>query len=137
MGSVHKSDHEDQRSEGARSFEDLWIWQTARELVRLIYQDFREGTPGAQDFGFRTHIQKTGVSAMNNIAEGFERRTESDFARFLDISKGSCGEVRSMYYVAEDLGYVATSIAEARRQRARQLASGIASLADRLRRCDS
>ena len=137
MGSDRKSEHSDQRSEGARSFEDLWIWQTARELVGLIYQDFREGTPGAHDFGFRTHIQKTGISAMNNIAEGFERRTESEFARFLDISKGSCGEVRSMYYVAEDLSYVTPSIAESRRQRVRQLASGIASLADRLRRHDS
>ena len=137
MGSKRKPENADQRSEGVRSFEDLWIWQTARELVRLIYQDFREGTPGAHDFGFRTHIQKTGLSAMNNIAEGFERRTESDFARFLDISKGSCGEVRSMYYVAEDLGYVTLSIAESRRERLRQLPIGVASLADRLRRCDS
>jgi four helix bundle protein len=134
---VQKSEHEDQRSEGARSFQELWIWQTARELVRLIYQDLREGTPGAPDFGFRTHFQRTGVSALNIIAEGFERRMGSDFARFLDISKGSCGEVRRMYYVAENLGYATPPIAEARRQRARQFASGIASLADPLRPCDS
>jgi four helix bundle protein len=123
----------DRKPEGARSFEDLWIWQTAREMVKLIYQDFEEGTPGARDYGFSDHIQKTGISTMNNIAEGFERHTEADFARFLDIAKGSCGEVRSMYYVAEDLGYVTALIAESRRQRARQLASGIASLARRLR----
>jgi four helix bundle protein len=43
---------------------------------------------------------------MNNIAEGFERMTDADFAHFLDIAKGSTGEIRSMYYAAEDLKYV-------------------------------
>lgn len=47
--------------EKAKKFEDLWIWQQARELVREIYQDFREG-PGAKDFGFRDQIQEAGIS---------------------------------------------------------------------------
>ncbi len=47
---------------------------------------------------------------MNNIAEGFERKTPKDFAHFLDLAKGSCGEVRSMLYVAEDLLYLTRSI---------------------------
>ena len=46
---------------------------------------------------------------MNNIAEGFERKTFRDFARFLDLAKGSCGEVRSMLYVAQDLGYISVN----------------------------
>jgi len=40
---------------------------------------------------------------MNNISEGFERRTKKDFAHFLDLSKASAGEVRSMSYAAEDV----------------------------------
>ncbi len=69
---------------------------------------------------------------MNNIAEGFERESDVDFARFLSIAKAWCGEVRSMYYVAEDLEYVANEIAEARRSKSRQISSGIASFRKRL-----
>jgi len=116
----------------AKRFEDLWIWQQARELVKEIYQDFRSG-PGSKDFGFRNQIQEAGISIINNIAEGFERRTDPEFARFLDIAKGSCGEVRSMYYSAEDLGYVDSATANKRRSKAKKISAGISSLTAYLR----
>ncbi|MCC7418833.1 MAG: four helix bundle protein [Planctomycetaceae bacterium] len=116
----------------ARSFEDLWIWQRARELVCEVYQDFTEGTPGCRDFGFRNRMQSAAVSIMNNIAEGFERESDADFARFLTIAKASCGEVRSMYYLAEDLGYVSHETADSRRGKARGISSGIAAFRNRL-----
>ena len=112
----------------ARSFEDLWIWQQARSLVKEAYSDFGPRTMASRDFGFRDQLQRAAVSIMNNIAEGFERAGNVEFARFLDIAKGSCGEVRSMYYAAEDLSYVATNVATQRRDKVRQLAAGIASL---------
>ena len=119
--------------ETAKRFEDLWICQQGRELVKEIYEDLRS-RPGSQDFGFRDQIQRAGVSIMNNLAEGFERSTDTDFARFLDVAKGSCGEVRSMYYTAEDLGYIDSVTAETRRSKARQISAGIASLTSHLRR---
>jgi four helix bundle protein len=118
--------------EKAKRFEELWIWQQARELVKDIYTDFSNG-PGSKDYGFKSQIQDSGVSIMNNIAEGFERRTNPEFSRFLDIAKGSCGEVRSMYYSAEDLKYVKTDVAENRRNRAQQISAGIVNLANYLR----
>jgi four helix bundle protein len=119
--------------ETAKRFEGLWIWQQARELVKEIYGDYRSGG-ASKDLGFRDQIQRAGVSIMNNIAEGFERSTDADFARLLDVAKGSCGEVRSMYYAAEDLGYIDHAMAETRRSKARQISAGIASMTSHLRR---
>jgi four helix bundle protein len=119
--------------ETAKRFEDLWIWQEARKLVKEIYSDFGPASNGFKDFGFKDQIQRAGISIMNNISEGFERNSNAEFARYLDISKGSCGEVRSMYYAGEDLEYVTPETAENRRGRARQLAAGIVSLTSHLR----
>lgn len=68
----------------------------------MIYTAFQQ----SKDFGFRDQIQRAAVSIMNNIAEGFERGSDPDFIRFLFISKSSAGEVRSMLYLARDLGYL-------------------------------
>jgi four helix bundle protein len=119
--------------EKVESFEDLWIWQEARILVREIYTDFGEGTPACHDYGFRGQVQNAGISIMNNIAEGFERTSDADKARFFDIAKGSSGEVRSMYYPAEDLSYVSSEVAAQRRERARKISKGIATLSARFR----
>jgi four helix bundle protein len=117
----------------AESFEELWIWQQARMLVRDVYLDFGDGSAAERDFGFRNQIQRAAVSIMNNIAEGFERHSSAEFARFLDVAKASCGEVRSMYYTAEDLRYVAAPTATKRRESARQLSAAIWKLAAHIR----
>lgn len=74
-----------------KTFEELRIWQQARGLVCDVYRDFGAGTPGHGDFGFKKQPQCAAVSVMNNIAEGFERATDAEFARVLDIAKGSSG----------------------------------------------
>ena len=121
------------KKDKVESFEDLRIWQEARVLVKNVYLDYKKGNAGGTDFGFKEQIQKAGISIMNNIAEGFERSSDADFARFLDIAKGSCGEVRSMCYASEDLGYISPKTAEIRRKKCRQISRGIASLTKHLR----
>ncbi|MCC7420233.1 MAG: four helix bundle protein [Planctomycetaceae bacterium] len=101
-------------------------------MVREVYRDFSDEGPAARDFGFRKQVQCAAVSIMNNIAEGFERDSDADFARFLSIAKASSGEVRSMYYVAEDLHYVTPDIAAERRGKLRQISAGITSFRARL-----
>ena len=87
------------------SFEDLIAWQKARELTRKIYIISNRGN-FEKDFGLRTQIQRACVSIMSNIAEGFDRASRAEFHQYLVIAKGSCAEVRSQLYVANDVGYI-------------------------------
>lgn len=117
----------------ATVFEELRIWQQARVLAADIYRSFPPNSPGAKDYGFKDQLQRAGVSVMNNIAEGFERRTPIEFARFLDMAKASCGEVRSMIYLAGDLGYISKQTCEEKIAFAIKLSKSIESLSKKLR----
>ncbi len=89
----------------ADRFEDLDAWKVGRELANLIYAYGRE-TVLSKEYSFKDQIQRAAVSVMNNIAEGFERGSNKDFAKFLFIARGSVGEVRSMLYLALDQKYI-------------------------------
>jgi four helix bundle protein len=115
-------------------FEDLRIWQEARELVGLIYSSIKASPETSKDWGFRNQIQTAVVSIMNNIAEGFERGSDKDFSRFLDIAKASCGEVRSMLYLAEDLNYIDAEKSMHFREKPATISKGISALSKHLRR---
>ena len=114
---------------GISRFEDIVAWQKAQDLAVEVYKLFRD----SRDFGFKDQICRTAVSVSNNIAEGFERRSDADFARFLDIAKGSNGEVRSMLYLAEDRGYLTAEAASGMREFSERLSQGIESLSKHLR----
>ena len=86
------------------SFEDLVVWQKARELTNLIYQ-LTNNLQFKKDFGLVDQIRRASVSITSNIAEGFERGTQQEFINHLFIAKGSCGEVRSQLYTAHDQKY--------------------------------
>ena len=86
-------------------FEDLIAWQKAREMTREIYQVTQKGK-FSRDFGLAGQIQRAAVSSMSNIAEGFERYGQGEFHQFLSVAKASCAEVRSLLYVALDIGYL-------------------------------
>ncbi len=83
-------------------FEDVVAWQKAKQLAIIAYREFKL----IRDFGFKDQMQRAVVSISNNIAEGFERKSNKEFGYFLYISKGSCGEVRSMLYIARELEYI-------------------------------
>ncbi len=80
-------------------------WQKAQDLAFEMYRTFGS----LKDFGFRDQILRASVSVSNNIAEGFGRKTNADFVRFLYISLGSCYEILSMLYLSERLCYTETS----------------------------
>ena len=86
-------------------FEDIKIWQMGRELVQEIYEVARCGD-FARDWGLKDQIQRAAVSICSNIAEGYARRGNKEFIKFLWIAKGSAAEVQSQLYHAKDLKYI-------------------------------
>jgi four helix bundle protein len=86
-------------------FEDLFIWQKAVEFAKEIYL-ITEKKGLKNDFGLKNQMRDSAVSISSNIAEGFERRSRKEYLNFLNIAKGSAGEIRSQIYVAFEIGYL-------------------------------
>lgn len=87
-------------------FEDAIAWQKSKVLCIAVYKHFES----SKDFGFKDQIQRAAVSVMNNIADGFERKGNKEFAYFLYVAKGSCGEVRSMLILAKELNKITEDV---------------------------
>ena len=102
-----------------RRFESLRVWQNARCFVNAVY-DLMENN---RDWGFRDQIQRAAVSIMNNIAEGYESGSDAKYISFLQISRGSCSEVRSMLYLCSDRQFCTQKQFEDLKSQATQISS--------------
>ena len=109
----------------AKQFEDLAVWQDARALVKTIYATSKQSV-FYRDIGLREQIRRAATSTMSNIAEGFERGSRKEFIQFLNISKGSTGEVRSQLYIALDQEYLTENKFNALRDSAASLSRRLA-----------
>ena len=87
---------------GVTKFENLIVWERSQDFAIKIYSFFSFN----KDYGFRDQITRAAVSISNNIAEGFERESSKEFARYLKIAQASNGEVRSMLYLSPKLKYL-------------------------------
>jgi four helix bundle protein len=92
-------------------FEDLPIWQKAREICKQISVITSTGE-FSTDYKLRDQIRGSSGSVMDNIAEGFERNGNKEFIQFLFVAKGSCGETRSQTYRAFDYKYISEEVCD-------------------------
>jgi four helix bundle protein len=114
-------------------FEDLVIWQEARELCRFVYE-ITSTEPFNRDYRFRDQIRASSGSIMDNTAEGFERGGNKEFLQFLSVAKGSCGETRSQSYRAFDCGYISQDTLDSLLDKTTRLSRQISSFMDYLKR---
>ncbi|HEY0005845.1 MAG TPA: four helix bundle protein [Pyrinomonadaceae bacterium] len=88
-----------------KRFEDIQAWQKARQVTRGVCE-LTASDCFAKDYGLRDQLRRASVSIMANIAEGFGRHSDKEFANFLNMAHGSVSEVQSHLYVALDLNYM-------------------------------
>ena len=104
------------------NFEKLTIWKDAQDLAVDIYKMFIDN----RDWGFKDQIQRAAISISNNIAEGSEYDSDKVFIRYLNIAKGSCGEVRNMFHLCPKIGYLNSSTANIYIEKSKGLSNKIA-----------
>lgn len=90
-------------------FEDLPIWQQSRAFIKKAYKLINSNTAFTRDFSLVDQFKRAVISIMLNIAEGFERGGNKEFANFINIAKGSAGEVRAILYILLDNAYITTN----------------------------
>lgn len=88
-----------------KKFEEIQAWRKAYEVTVAIYRLTGDGN-FARDFGLRDQIRRASVSVMANIAEGHGRKSNLEFANFLNLARGSAAEVQSHLHVAVGIGYI-------------------------------
>lgn len=89
-----------------KRFEDVPVWDKSKKFVNGVYKLISQNSKLAKDFSLVDQLKRASYSIMLNIAEGFERGSNKEFANFLNIAKGSAGEVRSILYILKENNYI-------------------------------
>jgi four helix bundle protein len=113
-----------------QKFEDIIAWQKAQDLAVEVYEAFHL----MKDYGFKDQICRAAVSISNNIAEGFDRNSDAEFAKFLNYSLASNSEVKSMSFLANRLSYIFDEKKESLVNRSEEIAKIIKGLKKSLKK---
>lgn len=87
-----------------KNFKELRIWQKGMDIAVNCYK-LIENFPKEEKFGLSAQITKSGVSIPSNIAEGSSRKSEKDYARFIEISLGSAYELETQLLIAQRVNF--------------------------------
>ncbi len=94
---------------GYQSFRELRVWQDAKKLAVEIYRLTSSGKL-SRDYGLRDQMRRAAVSVACNISEGYERKSDIEFIRFLYISKGSLSELVTQLEIAREVGLISEQL---------------------------
>ena len=86
-----------------KNFRDLAVWKKAHELTLAVYRATKN-FPKDETYGLTSQMRRSSASIAANIAEGCGKRTDTDFARFVQNAFGSASELEYHLLLARDLG---------------------------------
>jgi four helix bundle protein len=92
-------------------YQELKVWQVAMRLTSSLYR-VTASFPQHEIYGLSSQLRRAGVSVPSNLAEGHARGSKREMVRFCRIAKGSIAEIETQLFVAVDLGYIASEVAQ-------------------------
>lgn len=99
-------------TEGVTNYRDLQVWRHALDWAEAIYEATAHW-PRDERFGLISQIRRATVSVASNIAEGAARRSTGEFIQFVGMARGSQAEAETQLLLAQRLGYLPQSDAQA------------------------
>ncbi|WP_316786069.1 four helix bundle protein [Pedobacter frigiditerrae] len=89
-----------------RDYQKLDVWKKSHLMVLHIYKAVLPCFPAHEKYDLHSQVKRAAYSVPLNIVEGAGRRTEKDFAHFLDNALGSVQEMEYACLLAKDLEYI-------------------------------
>ena len=88
-----------------RGYVDLQVWGKAMDLAALVY-GLSPSMPKSEMYGMTSQMQRAAASVPANIAEGYQRGSRRDYARFVSIARGSLAETETFLLLAARVGHL-------------------------------
>ena len=114
-----------------KGYEDLTVWQKAMDLAAMVYA-LGPSMPKNELFGMTSQMQRAVSSVPANIAEGYQRGTRKDYARFISIARGSLAETETFLMLAMRIGHLPDVTAAPCLEAAREVGRMLTSLKQKL-----
>lgn len=88
-----------------QNYKELKVWNKAHQFTLKVYV-VTINFPKEELYSLTNQLRRSAYSIPSNIAEGCGRKTQLDFANFLNIALGSANEVEYFILLAKDLSYL-------------------------------
>ena len=115
------------------SFENLRVYQQARQLVKEVYL-LQNRFPKEERYALGDQVRRAAVSITANLAEGSGRQSLREKIRFIEIAFGSMTEVFCELQTACDLGYIRNDELDALRPQFTEIAQMLSGLRNRIKK---
>lgn len=88
-----------------KSYKELTVWQKSMDVVELVFEKTKS-FPGSELYGLTSQMKRAAVSIPSNIAEGFGRNSQKEYAQYYSIAYGSALELETQVIIAKRIGYL-------------------------------